>query len=112
MPTLLLTTTGRKSGEPRSTPLIYQRVGADLAVIGTRFGSTRHPAWYLNLRDRPEATVLLDGEEFAVHSREARSDEWKRIWSQATRLYGGYERYRSRVGSRRVPILILSRQVD
>ncbi len=108
LPTLLLTTTGRRSGVPRSAPLLYLKRGEDLVVIGTRFGSTRHPAWYLNLRAHPEAQVLLAGATFGVRAREATPGEREEIWAQATRLYGGYERYRSRVGARRIPILILS----
>ena len=109
-PTLLLTTTGRKSGEPRTAPLLFIEQGQDLAIIGTRFGNTNHPAWYLNLQAKPEARVLLDGEEFAVSAREATEHERAEIWQRATEIYGGFEKYLSRVGDRVIPILLLSRK--
>lgn len=109
LPTLLLTTTGRKSGEPRSAPLLYIRHGEDMALIGTSFGSTTHPAWYLNLMENPQASVLLDGETFAVTARKATPQERQELWLKATRLYGGFEKYETRVGDREIPILVLSR---
>jgi deazaflavin-dependent oxidoreductase (nitroreductase family) len=60
-PTLLLTTTGAKSGQPRTTPLLYARDGADLIVIGSNFGQSHHPAWTGNLLANPEATVTIGG---------------------------------------------------
>ena len=108
-PTLLLTTTGRKSGEPRTAPLLYIEHGDDIAIIGTRFGNTNHPAWYLNLRAKPEARVLLDGEEFEVSVRDASEHERAEVWQKATQIYGGFEKYQSRVGDRVIPILMLSR---
>ena len=109
-PTLLLTTTGRKSGEPRTAPLLFIEHGDDQAIIGTRFGSTSHPAWYLNLQANPEASVLLNGEEFSIRAREANEQERAEIWERATKIYGGFEKYLSRVGDRVIPILILSRK--
>ena len=109
MPTLLLTTTGRKSGERRGAPLLYFPCGEDLAIIGTHWGSTRHPAWYHNLTAKPEATVLRDGEEFEVVARAAMPEEREQVWAAAARIYGGYAKYRTRVGDREIPIMILSR---
>ena len=109
LPTLLLTTTGRKSGEARTAPLLYIQHGDDMALIGTSFGSTRHPAWYLNLMAEPQASVLLDGENVAVTAREATPEERREIWLKATRLYGGFEKYKTRVGDREIPILVLTR---
>ena len=110
LPTLLLTTTGRKTGEPRAAPLLYLRHGDDLALIGTSFGNTSHPAWYLNLMANPRATVLLDDESFEVTAREADPEERPVLWQQATQVYGGFEKYLKRVGDRQVPILVLSRR--
>jgi deazaflavin-dependent oxidoreductase (nitroreductase family) len=109
MPTLMLTSTGRKSGLARSAPLLYVRSGEDLAVIGTNFGSTSFPAWYLNLMANPNGLVLLDNETFAVTARKATAEEWEKLWEKATHLYGGYEKYKPRVGSREIPILVLLR---
>ena len=109
LPTLLLTTTGRKSGEARSAPLLYIRYGKEMGLIGSSFGSTRHPAWYLNLMAEPQASVLLDRENFAVTAREATPEERREIWLKATRLYGGFEKYKARVGDREIPVLVLTR---
>ena len=109
MPTLLLTTIGRRSGEPRSTPLLYFRYEDSLAVIGTRFGSPQQPHWYLNIRKTPEATVLLGGEEFKVSAHDANPAEREKLWALATRAYGGFEKYKARIVAREIPIVILSR---
>lgn len=109
LPTLLLTTTGRKSGQSRSAPLLYIDCAGAPAVIGTSFGSTSHPAWYLNLEAEPRAGVLLDGEAFEVIARAATPEERATIWADATRLYSGFEKYRQRVGDRDIPIMVLER---
>ena len=106
-PVLLLTTTGAKSGKPRTIPLLYIERGDSLAVIGTRFGSTRHPGWYHNLRARPEATVEIKGERRTYTAREAEGDEREEIWARAVRMYSGYERYGSRAG-RKIPVMVLT----
>ncbi len=109
LPTLLLTTIGRKSGEPRSSPLLYLRHGESLVVFGTRFGSPRQPDWYLNIQKTPEATVTLDGEEFEVTPRDATPEEREELWARATRMYGGFEKYGERVVGRQIPIVLLTR---
>jgi len=109
MPTLMLTTTGRKSGLPRSAPLLYFQHGDDMALVGTNFGGTSHPAWYLNLMDDPNGSVLLGNETFPVTARKATTEERPVLWEKATRVYGGYDKYKPRVGDREIPILVLSR---
>jgi len=111
MPTLLLTTIGRKSGKRRSTPLLYIKHEDDLVVIGTRFGNPSHPAWYLNLKANPAGEVTLGGQQFPVTMREAREDERPLLWDKATQMYGGFERYAKRVGDRKIPVLVLSRSI-
>ena len=110
LPTLLLTTTGAKSGKARSVPLLYIPHGDDIAIIGTKFGSTSHPGWYYNLTAKPEATVLLNGETFACTARAATADERVEIWGTAVPIYPGYNKYLSRVGGREVPIFVLERR--
>ena len=109
LPTLLLTTMGCKSGQQRSTPLLYLRYGDDWVVIGTNFGATSHPAWYINLKTNPQATLLLKGEQVKVLARDALQDERADLWLWAVQLYPGYETYKSRVGDRQVPIAVFSR---
>lgn len=110
LPTLLLTTTGRKTGQRRSAPLLYVATPSGPAVIGTHFGSTRHPAWYLNLQADPRAEVLVDGRQWPVVARPALPAERQDIWKAARALYPGYEKYRDRVGARTIPILVLENQ--
>ena len=108
-PVLLLTTTGAKSGKPRTIPLLYVRRGESVAVIGTRFGSTKHPGWYHNLRARPEATVTIKGESMVCGAREAEGDERGEIWDEATQIYSGYEKYAPRA-NRKIPVMVLTPQ--
>jgi deazaflavin-dependent oxidoreductase (nitroreductase family) len=109
MPALLLTTAGAKSGRARTVPLLYVRHGEDVAIIGTRWGSTKHPGWHYNLQAKPEATIAIKGERYEAWARPATPEEREAIWPQAVRVYPGYEKYLSRVGGREVPIYILAR---
>ena len=79
-PILALTTTGRRSGSPRSTTVAYVRHGDAYAVGALNLGSDRHPAWCLNLRADPRAYVQVDGKRIAVTAREATGDEAERLW--------------------------------
>lgn len=109
LPTLLLTTTGVKSGKSRTAPLLAIPHGEDLAIIGTRFGSTQHPAWHFNLQAKPEATVEFRGERWAARARPASEEERVSIWPTAVRIYPGYDKYKGRVGGREIPIYVLER---
>ena len=106
-PMLLLTTTGAKTGKQRTMPLLYIKTEAGIAIIGSRFGSTRHPGWYHNLRAHPEAVIEIDGERTNYVARDADEDERRAIWTRAVRMYSGYERYSARAG-RRIPIMVLT----
>src|SRR5690242_6604503 len=79
-PTLLLTTTGRKSGEPRTSALIYARDGDDYVVVGSVGGMPKHPAWYLNLLASPKATIQVLADIIDVDARVATDDEKPRLW--------------------------------
>lgn len=106
-PVLLLTTTGAKSGKARTVPLLYVEWDDGVAIMGSRFGSTRHPGWYHNLRARPEATAEIKGERRAYTAREADDDAREEIWARAVRMYPGYEKYESRAG-RKIPVMVLT----
>lgn len=106
-PVLLLTTKGAKSGKERTVPLLYVEWEGGIAIIGTRFGSTRHPGWYHNLRANPEATVEIRGERTRYAARETEGDERAEIWRMAAKMYSGYEVYGPRAG-RRIPVMALS----
>jgi deazaflavin-dependent oxidoreductase (nitroreductase family) len=89
----VLTTTGRRSGKPRQTSVLYGRDGDRLVVIGSNTGSERHPAWALNLAARPEAEVLIGRERKRVRATEVTGGERARLWGLMSEQYGGFEIY-------------------
>ncbi|WHT20517.1 nitroreductase family deazaflavin-dependent oxidoreductase [Crossiella sp. CA-258035] len=106
--TLLLTTTGRRSGEPRRTALIYQRVGEDYVVVASQGGAPTHPAWYLNLRERPEVQVQVAGDRFTARARPADEAERARLWPVMTAAWPDYDQYQTRT-TRQIPVVVLTR---
>jgi deazaflavin-dependent oxidoreductase (nitroreductase family) len=109
MPVLLLTTKGRKSGVPRERALTYVPDGSSFVVIASYLGEPRHPDWYLNLKARPEADVLVGRERVRVRAREAQGAERDRLWQAAVGMNADYDEYRSRT-TRQIPVVILERQ--
>ena len=105
VPTLLLTTTGAKSGTPRHSPLIYGSAGEALVVIGSG-GNARHPNWYYNLLAQPEAAVRVAARERRVRARTAEGDERRRLWELMTELYPPYVAYQANTG-RTIPVVVL-----
>ena len=105
---LLLTTTGRKSGEPRTTPLIYDRSGDDLLVVASQGGAPKHPAWYLNLQADPEAEVQVKGERYRVRARDANAEERPAMWEQMNRMWQHYDTYQT-LTDREIPVVVLER---
>ena len=107
MPVLLLTTTGRRSGKARTTPLTFFRDGADLAVIASNGGADRPPDWSLNLRQNPRAVVEIGTNELTVQARTAFAEERDRLWVGITAIHSGYARYQKNT-ARQIPVLILT----
>ncbi len=107
MPVLLLTTTGRRSGKPRTTPLTFFRDGANLVVIASNGGADRPPDWSLNLEQNPRAVVKIGAEERTVQARTASTEERQRLWVGITATYSGYARYQEKT-ARQIPVLILT----
>lgn len=105
-PILILTATGRRSGEPRSTPLIFGRDGDRFIVIASLGGSDDHPGWYRNLNANPDAHVQVKGESFAVHARTAEGEERARLWELMVHGYPPYAEYQART-ERRIPVVVL-----
>jgi deazaflavin-dependent oxidoreductase (nitroreductase family) len=105
-PVLALTTTGRRSGKPRTTTLAYTTCDAGYAVGALNLGSDRDPAWCLNLRANPAAEVYVEGRREAVRGREATGTEAERLWEGFTRQLPQIENTR-RVARRHVPIIVL-----
>lgn len=109
LPVIYLTTTGARSGQPRTTPLICGVDGDRLILFATNFGGRKNPAWSYNLRVHPVATVAYQGKSAVYRSREATPEERIRYWRMADRLYVGYTAYRQRAAHREIPIFVLER---
>jgi len=107
MPVLLLTTTGRRSGTPRTAALTYFRNGADLVVIGSFRGSDVPPAWWLNLQRDPQASVLIGGTTLKVTARAATAEEHDRLWPLVTTTHPGYARHKETT-ERMIPVVMLT----
>ncbi len=105
-PVLLLTTTGRKTGKQRTSPLLYLEDGEDLVIVASNGGAPRHPTWWLNLRADPEASVEIGNRKLRVRAEEASPEEKERLWTRLVAMYGPYESYRRRT-DRDIPVVIL-----
>jgi deazaflavin-dependent oxidoreductase (nitroreductase family) len=104
---ILLTTTGARSGRPRRVALLSFEDGDDLFVIASRGGMPRHPGWYHNLKAQPRASVVWRGREETRIAYEAASPERERLWKLAMDVYPTFDRYQQRAGGRRVPVVVL-----
>jgi deazaflavin-dependent oxidoreductase (nitroreductase family) len=107
-PLLLLHTTGARSGEDRVHPVVYQRVGDDLAVFGSKAGAPTHPAWYHNLVANADVTVELGAETVPMRARVADGDEREPIWARQKEIMPGFADYEANT-SRTIPVVILER---
>jgi len=95
-PVLLLTTTGRKSGQARTAPVVYLADGANVVVIGSNAGHNRSPAWSLNLKSNPDAEVEVGRERRPVRARVAEGDERADLWRKHVEQFSGFEEYEAR----------------
>ena len=111
LPALMITTTGAKSGSPRTVPLVYIRDvenTGQFAIIASNLGQHQLPAWYYNLKAHPRATGIIDRQVETYITHEANDEEYARFWQVATEIYPGYQLYQKRVGKRRIPIMVLT----
>ncbi|WP_116364364.1 nitroreductase family deazaflavin-dependent oxidoreductase [Parahaliea mediterranea] len=104
--TLLLTTTGRKSGKPLILPLIYGRAGEGYCVIASKGGAPAHPAWFLNLQANPEVQVQVGADKFRARARVAEGAEREALWQQMVDIYAPYTKYQQAT-DRRIPVVVL-----
>jgi deazaflavin-dependent oxidoreductase (nitroreductase family) len=109
VPSLVLTTTGRKSGQPRRTPLATLPLDDDFLVVGSNFGKDHQPAWTTNLLADPKATVTFKGQTVPVVARLLDADEKAEVWPQLLRIWPTYDRYVERSG-RDLRVFRLERQ--
>ena len=104
---LLLTTTGRKTGQPRTQPLIFASDGDDYLVVASMGGAPKHPSWYLNLVDNPDAEVQVKGDVILVRAHTATDEEKPRLWKIVTEQWPNYDVYQTRT-DRQIPVVVLS----
>jgi deazaflavin-dependent oxidoreductase (nitroreductase family) len=107
LPVVFVTTTGRKSGQPRTSPLIAVPIHDTLALVGTNFWQRSTPAWVLNLEAEPDARASYQDHELDVTARPATDDERAEVWRAASGVYPGYGKYQARITGREVRIFIL-----
>jgi deazaflavin-dependent oxidoreductase (nitroreductase family) len=103
---LLLDHIGARSGKRRTTPLVFARDGANTILIASKGGYPKNPAWYHNLKANPDTTIQIGSKVIDVHAREAKPEEYDRLWGLAVDVYGGYEDYRRRT-ERKIPLIVL-----
>lgn len=106
-PTLLLTATGRRSGEKRTSALIFGRDADDYLIVASMGGAPNHPLWYLNLQANPQATIQVKAETLAVVARTASAGEKARLWKIVTDVWPNYDVYQSRT-DRDIPVVVLA----
>jgi deazaflavin-dependent oxidoreductase (nitroreductase family) len=109
-PVVNVTVRGRKSGQPRSSALLYFTDGDDVILVASSFGREKHPAWYLNMKADPEVQLEAKGRRGTYVAREAEGPERDRLWELANRLYPGYDDYKARTDrvGRKIPVMVLS----
>jgi deazaflavin-dependent oxidoreductase (nitroreductase family) len=104
--TLLLTTTGRRSGEPRTTPLIYGQYGNDYLVVASKGGSHAPPAWYRNLEEDPDVEIQVKDRRMKARARTATPEEKPELWRTMTREWPAYDEYQKNT-EREIPVVVL-----
>jgi proline iminopeptidase len=105
---LLLTTNGRKTGEPITTPLIYEQAGDAYVIVASKGGSPAHPGWYRNLAKDPNVEVQVKDDVFRAHARTAEGEERERLWKLAAQQWPDYDTYQTRT-DREIPVVVLER---
>jgi len=105
---LLLTTTGRRTGEQSTTPLIYGLDGGNPVIVASKGGAPEHPGWYRNLVKTPAAEVQILGDTFAVRARDAAGAERERLWELMNGIWPHYAEYQEKT-DREIPVVVLER---
>ncbi|MEX0800024.1 MAG: nitroreductase family deazaflavin-dependent oxidoreductase [Dehalococcoidia bacterium] len=106
IPTLLLATTGRKSGAAQTRPLIYSKTEGGYVVIASRGGTPQHPDWYLNLVGNPDVSIKVAADAYEAKARAATGDEREALWAQMAELYPPYNLYQQRT-ERQIPVVVI-----
>src|SRR5689334_7130751 len=106
---LLLITTGRRSGEPRTSPMMFHPDGDRLLVIASNMGAARHPAWYLSLVAEPGVTVEVGDEEYRARAETTSGADRERVWAELKRAYPFFADHEEKAGEREIPVVALTR---
>ena len=106
---LILTTTGRKSGQPRKSALIYQKFGDDYLIVASKGGADEPPLWYLSLEAHPEVQVQVLGDKFKARARTATGAEKPAMWEVMAKAWPSYNDYQQKT-SREIPVVVLERE--
>ena len=106
--TLLLTTKGRRTGEPRTTPLIYENADGAYVIVASKGGAPQHPGWYRNLVKNPDVEVQVKDEVFRARARTATGDEREGLWRLAAQQWPDYDAYQQTT-DREIPVVVLER---
>ncbi|SFO88561.1 proline iminopeptidase [Amycolatopsis arida] len=107
-PCLILTTKGRKTGEDRKFPLIYQEHDGSYVVVASKGGDPNHPGWYLNLLANPEAQIQVGPGRFTVRARTASTEEKAELWPRMVEVWPDYDEYQRKT-DRDIPVVILDK---
>jgi deazaflavin-dependent oxidoreductase (nitroreductase family) len=105
---LLLTTRGRKTGEERTSPLIFEQHGDHYLIVASRGGTDAPPGWYVNLQAEPEVQVQVRGDVFRARARDATPEERTELWGKMTDAWPDYDEYQKRT-DRQIPVVVLER---
>jgi deazaflavin-dependent oxidoreductase (nitroreductase family) len=105
---LILTTTGRRSGQPRKHALIFRRHGDSYLVVASKGGADQPPTWYLNLQANPDVQVQIKGEKFAARARTATPEEKPQLWQEMVEVWPDYAEYQKKT-EREIPVVVLER---
>ncbi|OAI41408.1 cell entry protein [bacterium SCGC AG-212-C10] len=107
-PLLLLTTTGAKSGEQRTTPLVYSKDGDRLVIIASMGGAPKHPAWYLNIAANPDVTIEVGTDKYAAKATTAEGAERDRLYDQQAEAMPAFKEYQAKT-TRRIPVVVIDK---
>ena len=107
LPTLLLFTTGRKSGKESIMPLLYGKVEGGYAIIASKGGHPKHPGWFHNLKAQGDVKIKVANDEFEAAARVTTGAERERVWAQMAEMYPPYVDYQKAAGAREIPVVVL-----
>ena len=109
VPTLLLTTKGRKSGDLRQLPLIYGEHGGAYILVASKGGHSHHPSWYLNLDADPAIELQVNADRFGAKTHTAHGEARAELWRLMCKIFPNYDEYQQRAGDREIPVVVCER---